>query len=250
MWERNRLVSPEFGGASGPGVVVNRVGGGIGGGQRRVGAGPRRLDPARDAAILRAALEGLAELGYDRLSMDDIAARAHVGKAAIYRRWPSKAAVVVGAVAWWREQMGTVAVPDTGSLLGDVEAMIASVPDFDDRDRSMIGVVLGVATASMHDPALADALQEHVLARPRQVLAAVFDRAVARGEIPAGRDLTLVPDILLGMNALRLVTGQSIDRAYVRRVFDDILFPLVTAPVPGGPASGPGRGCPDADVIL
>src|SRR5450755_1432516 len=111
MWERNRLVSPEFGGASGPGVVVNRVGGGIGGGQRRVGAGPRRLDPARDAAILRAALEGLAELGYDRLSMDDIAARAHVGKAAIYRRWPSKAAVVVGAVAWWREQMGTVAVP-------------------------------------------------------------------------------------------------------------------------------------------
>ena len=224
-----------------PRDAVNGSDGDVRGGQRKVGAGPRRLDPSRDAAILRAALEGLAELGYDRLSMDDIAARAHVGKAAIYRRWPSKTAVVVGSIVWWREQMGTVDLPDTGSLRGDVEALVAAVPAFDDGDRSMIGVVLGVATAAMHDRALADALDEHVLARPRQVLAAVLDRAVARGEIPAGRDLTLVPDILLGMNALRLVTGQAIDRAFVRRVFDDVLLPLVTAPVPGGPASRPGR---------
>jgi AcrR family transcriptional regulator len=221
--------------------AVNSGDGDARGGQRTVGAGPRRLDPSRDAAILRAALEGLAEFGYDRLTMDDIAARAHVGKAAIYRRWPSKAAVVVGSIVWWREQMGTVELPDTGSLRGDVDALIAAGPDLDDGDRSMIGVVLGVATAATHDPALADALQEHVLARPRQLLAAMLGRAVARGEIPAGRDLTLVPDVLFGMNALRLFTGQAIDRAFVRRVFDDVILPLVTAPVPGGPASLPGR---------
>ena len=224
-----------------PRDAVSSSDGDVRGGQRMVGAGPRRLDPSRDDAILRAALEGLAEFGYDRLSMDDIAARAHVGKAAIYRRWPSKAAVVVGSIVWWREQMGTVDLPDTGSLRGDVEALVAAVPAFDDGDRSMIGVVLGVATAAMHDRALADALDGYVLARPRQVLAAVLGRAVGRGEIPAGRDLALVPDVLLGLNALRLLTGQAIDRAFVRRVFDDVLLPLVTAPVPGGPASRPGQ---------
>lgn len=216
--------------------MVNSGDGDIRGGQRRVGAGPRRLDPSRDAAILQATLEGLAEHGYDRLSMDDIAARAHVGKAAIYRRWPSKAAVVVGAIVWWREQMGSSAVPDTGSLRGDVKAMIAMVPDFDDADRGTIGVFLGVATAASHDPALAAALHEHAMARPRQVITAVLDQAVARGEIPPGRDLTLVPDVILSLNMLRLVMGKSIDQAFIRQVFEDVILPLVTAPVPGAPS--------------
>jgi AcrR family transcriptional regulator len=92
--------------------------------------------------------------GYDRVSMDDIAARAHAGKGAIYRRWPSKAALVVDAIVWRREQMGAVTVPDTGSLRSDVEALIAAVPDFDDAGRSMMGIFLGVATAAGRDPAL------------------------------------------------------------------------------------------------
>ena len=68
------------------------------------GGGGRPLDPARDEAIMQAALGGLAELGYDRLSMDEIASRAHAGKGALYRRWPSKAALVVAAVSAWREE--------------------------------------------------------------------------------------------------------------------------------------------------
>src|ERR1700685_2090770 len=63
----------------------------------------RPRDQSLDQAILRATLEGLADLGYDRLSMDEIAARAHAGKGALYRRWPSKAAVVVAAMIAWRE---------------------------------------------------------------------------------------------------------------------------------------------------
>src|ERR1035441_4551127 len=62
----------------------------------------RPPDPNREAAILQAALEGLAEHGYDRLTMDEIAALAHAGKGALYRRWPSKAAIVVDAVIAWR----------------------------------------------------------------------------------------------------------------------------------------------------
>ena len=201
-------------------------------GRRRAGAGPRRLDPSRDAAILRATLDGLADIGYDRLSMDDIAARARVGKAAIYRRWPSKAAVATAAMVWWREQMGPLVIPDTGSLRGDVEAIIANVPDFDDGDRSIVSVLLGLATAASRDQELSSALREHALARPRQGFREILDRAVARGEIPHARDLTLVPDVLFGLNALRFMTGQSIDRAYIRSVFEDVIIPLVTAPVP------------------
>jgi AcrR family transcriptional regulator len=203
---------------------------GIPAGRRKVGAGPRRLDPARDAAILQATFDGLAEIGYERLSMDDIAARARVGKAAIYRRWSSKAEVVVAAMIWWRERMGSVTIPDTGSLRGDVEAIVAMVPEFDGDDRSTFGVLLGLANAARRDPDLGAAIRDHALARSRQGFREVLDRAVARGEIPPDRDLTLVPDVLFGLNALRLLTGQPIDRDHVRRVLQDVIVPLVTAP--------------------
>jgi AcrR family transcriptional regulator len=202
---------------------------------RKVGAGPRRLDPSRDAAILAATFDGLAEVGYERLSMDDIAARAHVGKAAIYRRWRSKPEVAVAAMIWWREQIGAVAIPDTGSLRGDLDAIVAMVPEFEGDDRNSLSVLLGLANAARHDPELAAAIRDHALARSRKSFREVLDRAVARGEIPPGRDLALVPDVLHGMNALRIVTGQPIDKAFVRRVFDDVILPLVTAPVPGEP---------------
>jgi AcrR family transcriptional regulator len=173
----------------------------------------------------------LAKQGYDRMSMDDIASRAGVGKAAIYRRWSSKAAVVADAIAHWRRGLGPVEPPDTGSLRGDVEALVGLVPDFNDADTSTIKVIVGVATAAMHSPVLAAALDDLALSTPRQMIRAVLDHAVARGEIPAGRDLTLVPDVALGLNILRVVTGRPVDRVFVRRVLEEVIVPLATAPV-------------------
>ncbi|OBF84981.1 hypothetical protein A5791_23460 [Mycobacterium sp. 852002-51163_SCH5372311] len=193
---------------------------------------PRRLDRSLDGAILDAALRGVAELGYDRLSMDDIASRAGVGKAAIYRRWPSKAVVVADAIAHWRRQLGPVELPNTGSLRGDIDALVAAVPDIDDTAYSMIQVIVGVATAAMHNPVLAAALDDLVLSRPRHVVRGVLDQAVARGEIPSGRDLSLIPDVALGLNVLRVLTGRPIDRVYVRRVLEDVLLPLAGASAP------------------
>jgi AcrR family transcriptional regulator len=198
--------------------------------RRPAGRNPGRFDRSLDAAILDAALAGLAEQGYDRMGMDDIASRARVGKAAIYRRWPSKAAVVAEAIAHWRRGRGPVQPPDTGSLRGDIEALVAAVPEFTDADLSMIKVVVGLATAAMHNPALAAALDELTLAQPRDMLRIVLDQAVARGEIPAGRDLTLVPNAALGLNILRVMTGRPIDRVFVRRVLEDVVVPLATAP--------------------
>ena len=120
--------------------------------------------------------------------------------------------MVAAAIGWWRAQLATSEVPDTGTLRGDIEALIVMVPDFGDAERQTISVILGAATAASRDPALAAALDEHVLGRSREVLGCVLARAVARGEIPPGRDLTLVPDVLLGLNALRLVTGRPAGR--------------------------------------
>ena len=95
----------------------------------------------------------------------------------------------------------------------------------------MIRVVVGVATAAMHNPVLAAALDELVLSTPRQLVRTVLDDAVARGDIPPGRDLSLIPDALLGLNVLRVITGRPIDRVYVRRVLEDVILPLAGAPL-------------------
>ncbi len=187
----------------------------------------RPRDPARDDAILRAALEGLAELGYDRLSMDEIAARARAGKGALYRRWPSKAALVVAAVMAWREQAAPLTIPDTGSLTGDIDAMIAAVPDFDEAAKRQMAVFVGLAGAASRDPELRQALSTNLLARPRDAVRAVLDRGVARGEIAPELDLELVPDIMLGLNVLRILLGDPPDREYVSRVLNAIIYPLV-----------------------
>jgi AcrR family transcriptional regulator len=197
--------------------------------QQRASRAGRPRDPARDDAILRAALDGLAELGYDRLSMDEIAARAHAGKGALYRRWSSKAALVVAAVVAWRDPAAPLAIPDTGSLPGDLDALIAAVPDFDDAAKQQMAVFVGLAGAASRDPELRAALSDNLFARPRGVLREVLDRAVARGEIAAECQLELVPDVVLGLNALRILLGETPDREYVSRVLNTIVYPLVTA---------------------
>jgi AcrR family transcriptional regulator len=191
---------------------------------------PARLDRSLDGAILDAVLVGLAERGYDQMSMDDVASRARVGKAAIYRRWPSKAAVVADAIAHWRRGLGSVQPPGTGSLRGDIDALVAVVPEMDETEIGMMKVVIGVATAATNDPVLAAALDELVLSQPRRMINVVLDNAVARGEIPAGRDLALIADAALGLNILRAITGRPIDRVFVRRVLEDVILPLATAP--------------------
>ena len=198
--------------------------------RRRVGAGGRRLDRSRDAAILRATLEGLAEHGYDRLTMDEIAARARAGKGALYRRWSSKAALVADAIVAWREELGPVTVPDTGSLRGDVEAAIASLPDLDDATRRQVAVMMGLVTAASRDPELQAALSDNVFERPRRALREMLQRAIDRGEISPDRNLDLIPDVVIGLNVTRMMVGTFPDRAFIRRVFDEIVYPLVTPP--------------------
>ncbi|AKS32034.1 TetR/AcrR family transcriptional regulator [Mycolicibacterium goodii] len=185
-----------------------------------------RLDRSRDPAILNAALAALAENGYTGTNMDDVAARAGVGKAAIYRRWSSKAALITDALVYWRPELLTDDAPDTGSLEGDLDAIVEHAARNDDELISN-DLVLRVAIEATHDPQLASALDDLMLMRGRRMITTILNRAAARGEVAADGDWSLVADVLTAMGLMRVIRGQPVDAAYVREVIDRIVLPAV-----------------------
>jgi AcrR family transcriptional regulator len=191
--------------------------------QRTVG----RLDRSRDPAILNAALAALTENGYDATNMDDIAARAGVGKAAIYRRWSSKAALITDVLVYWRPDLRTDDAPDTGSLAGDIEALIERAVAY---DNGLItnDLVLRVALEAIHDPQLATALDDLMLLRGGRQISTILARAAARGEIAANRDWSLVADVLTAMSLLRVLNGRTVDANFLRQVTDALVLPALS----------------------
>ena len=185
-----------------------------------------RLDRSRDPVILNAALAALVENGYVDTNMNDIAARAGVGKAAIYRRWSSKAALITDALVYWRPDLITDDTPDTGSLAGDLDAVVQRAARNDD---ALIpnDLVLRVALEALHDPQLGSALDELMLLRGRRLMTTILRRAADRGEIAGDRDWSLVTDVLTGMGLMRVISGQGVDAAYVRNVIDTLVLPAL-----------------------
>jgi AcrR family transcriptional regulator len=193
--------------------------------QRSVG----RLDRSRDPAILNAALAAITENGYDATNMDDIAARAGVGKAAIYRRWSSKAALITDTLVYWRPDLLTNEAPDTGSLAGDLDAVVDRVGR-NDNDVVTTDLVLRVALIAARDPELASALDDLMVFRGTRALSTILAQAAARGEISADRDWSLVADVVLAMSLLQVVRGQTVDAKFVRQVIDTVVLPAVQTP--------------------
>jgi AcrR family transcriptional regulator len=185
-----------------------------------------RLDRSRDPSILNAALAAVTENGYNDTNMNDIAARAGVGKAAIYRRWSSKAALITDALVYWRPELLETTAPDTGSLTGDFENIIERVERID-NDLISNDLVLRVALEAAHDPQLASALDDLLLFKGRQVVSTILAHAAARGEIAADRDWSLVADVIVAMSMLRGVSGQSVDANFIRQVIDTLVLPAL-----------------------
>jgi AcrR family transcriptional regulator len=183
-----------------------------------------RLDRTRDPAILDAALACLAENGYDATNMNDIAVRAGVGKAAIYRRWSSQAALMADALVYWRPDLRDTDAPDTGSLRGDLDEVVERAKR---NDESLVStdLILRVAMEAANDPELAVALDDLMLLRGRRVISAILEQAVARGEIAADRDRSLIADVATAMSLLQVARGQRVDAAFVRQVIDTLVIP-------------------------
>ncbi len=189
---------------------------------------PRSLEA--DRAILRAAVDLLADEGYGGVTMEGVAARAGVGKATVYRRWPCKSALVVDAVTTCRES--GVCPPDTGSARAD---LLVFVRGFMDHLRtSDAGRVMPALVAELsRSPELAQAFREgFVQPRRAKVLEAVR-RGVERGEVRAGVDPELVADGVVALLLHRfLVTGMEIDDGLPERLVDMLWQGIVSTPCP------------------
>lgn len=178
----------------------------------------------RDGAICDATLALLAEVGYDRMSMDAVAARAQASKATIYRRWPGKRELVLDAL---RSRAGrhTGAV-DTGSLRGDLVATFtAMAAEAGDGEADLMA---GVLRAMRCTPELGDCVRDQAGAGLASALRTIVDRAVARGEVPPEADPDLAHEVARALWFQHvLVVGGAVDDAFIAHVTDDVLLPLL-----------------------
>ena len=182
-----------------------------------------RVEGDREREILDAALEVLSEVGYDRLTMDAVAQRAKASKATLYRRWNSKATLVVDALA---TQKSSPPVPDSGDLRTDLLTAFCGMGGLTDHDTtSTFGAVM---TALSTDPEFAKEFRTRVLVPKSQLSRTLFQRAVDRGEVRPDLDLDLVAPALAGIVLHRLfVLGEEPGPALIEHVIDQIILPAV-----------------------
>lgn len=147
-----------------------------------------------DEAVREAVVALLAERGYERMTIADIAARARVGRGALYRRWNSKAEMTFASVVHPLE-LGDP--PNSGTLRGDLTAL-AKIVHARVSDPSAAAALAGLVSELRNDPALAAALDERLFAEERRWIATILDRARARGEMRRPHDPELVRQLLVG----------------------------------------------------
>ncbi len=183
------------------------------------GTRPRRGRPRSERAdrdILLATLDVLAEKGMGGLSIEEVAARAGVGKTTIYRRWSSRGTLALDA--FLAEFEGQQALPDTGSFAGDLKAALSSWVSAV-SGTSAGKLLVGLIAEIQQDRSLAAAWQDQVIAPLRAQYSIMLDRAINRGEIPALTDAGVVLDLVFGACYYRLLHGhRPLNEQFVNQV--------------------------------
>lgn len=187
----------------------------------------RRRGSTLEAAILEAAWDELAEVGYASLTMEGVAARARTSRAVLYRRWPSRPELVVAALRH-RTDFTSPEAFDTGTLRGDVLALLRHMST---RVGEIAGALSFLIAASFEEAGLTPAgLRERAVAGEPGTMQAILDRAAARGEIDPGR---LSPRIAsLPVDLVRhdlIMTLAPVPDTTLIEIVDNIFLPLVRA---------------------
>jgi AcrR family transcriptional regulator len=174
------------------------------------------------AAVLRAALEELAERGYAALSIERIAERSGVHKTTIYRRWQTRESVLAAAVADLVDEL--FPLETTGAIGTDLRRFGRALVDLLTSDSPLVaGAVRALFSEAAHDPRIA-ALKRDLYARRHREARAMVDAAIERAELPADTD----PRELVGLVAAPLyyrylVTEEPLDHAIADRAADTAL---------------------------
>jgi AcrR family transcriptional regulator len=182
---------------------------------------------ARERAILAAVIELLGEAGYEAMTMDAVAARAHASKTTIYKRWRGKPELVKAAV----DSYVAGRVPssaDTGSLRGDLMAVMRAMRGH--LTDEFLAMMSGLIHAMRTDRELAGALRSH-LANDYSAALPVIRRATGRGEVPAGADealAALAHEVIEAQLFRQMALGGAFDEEFARHVVDDLVLPALT----------------------
>jgi AcrR family transcriptional regulator len=178
----------------------------------------------REAELLAVTLQLLQQNGYDRLTLDAVAATAQASKATVYRRWPTKAELVLAAFIEGVRQ--SAVPPDTGTLRDDLLALGAIILE---QTHQHSGTLRAVLVEISNNPALNEAMQHEFVDQRRALLQYVLQQAVARGEIDEAAISDELWDVLPGYLIFRsIVQNRPPSKDTVQALVDEILLPSLT----------------------
>lgn len=186
----------------------------------------RPRDPSRDEAIIDAAIDLLVGGGYDRLSMEGVAAAAGVGKATIYRRWSSKPELVIDALTTLKPAMDII---DTGSLEGDIELMI--ITSCNPHSQRLQRVMMSICSALPREPELLEAFRSRFTEPRIARITEMLERARGRGELGPDVDLAMAASLVPALMLQRaFTTGEPASRVYAEQIVGSVLLPVLGRP--------------------
>ena len=189
--------------------------------------GPGRpSEPVTDRRILDAALHLMAEQGYARMSMDQVAALAGVTKPTIYRRYPGKIQLAMAAIVAY---CADTPAPETGDTRADLLAQLDQLRHALGRPNGM-GMVGTVLSEERETPELLASFREHLVGPRRQTIRAILERARERGELRPDTDLAIAATLLVGAYYAHYLGGAPFPDGWSERVVDAVLRSILRLP--------------------
>ncbi len=185
----------------------------------RAARGRPRSDRAH-RAILEAARDLLIEEGFADLRLEHVAARAGVGKATIYRRWPSKEALALDLLM----QLAAphISIDDTGDTRTELFAAVTSAMRAV-TDTPFGPVIRALLSQIAINPQLGDPFRASVVQARRDEVARVIGRGISRGDLRSEADVDIATELLVGPVYFRLMFGGELSQAFAERVVDAML---------------------------
>jgi AcrR family transcriptional regulator len=186
----------------------------------------RPRDPGRDQAIIESTIDVLVSHGYDRLTLEHVAASAGVGKATLYRRWSSKAELVVDAMATLKPSIDGV---DTGSLDGDIAVLVAA--SCTKTSQRTMQVMVSVCSAIPREAELLTAFRTRFTEPRIALITSMLQRARDRGELDESIDIEMAASLLPSLLLQRtILTGEPAGQSYAEHVVESVLLPVLGRP--------------------
>jgi AcrR family transcriptional regulator len=176
--------------------------------------------------LLDAAWEMLADAGYANMTMEGVAARARTSKPVLYRRWPTRAELVIAAVRAHLPEVTPAGIPDTGSLRGDLVAVLMVASRW--YDGPVRQALHGVLSDLYRDPQLSALLRRDIFGNAAKAMPVILRRAGERGEVDLNRITPRVAMVAFDLFRHEVLTSLApVPAATVTEIIDDVFLPLM-----------------------